>query len=214
VSSRSPKPKGLRERNKEDKLARIERAARYLFSKYGYEGTTTRKIATRAGIGIGTLFVYFPEKRDVLFHLFKSDVVKVKDDAFGALPDDGTLLDRLMAVFGRFFDYYEQDRSLSRVFIKEMGFMSDRDRPAMATFSTELTIALTKEIMRAQARGEVAADLQPLKAAVPIFAIYFASLVSWLGGMVPERDNALLFLRSNLEHLYRGLAARPSTPSA
>jgi AcrR family transcriptional regulator len=61
----SPETKSLRERNKEDKLARIEHAARRLFSKQGYDLTTTREIAERAGIGVGTLFVYFPEKRDI-----------------------------------------------------------------------------------------------------------------------------------------------------
>ena len=57
---------GQRERNKLDKLGRIKDAARGLFLAKGFDDTTTREIATRAGAGIGTIFVYAENKRDLL----------------------------------------------------------------------------------------------------------------------------------------------------
>jgi len=203
----SPKIKGLRERNKEDKLARIERAARYLFSRHGYDETTTRKIATRAGIGIGTLFVYFPEKRDVLLHLFRTEILDVKNAAFDNLPD-GLLVDRLMVAFGRFYDHFEKDKPMWRVFIKEVGFVSDRQRETQQRFTFELTNTLAAIVGQAQAKGEVDASVQPIRVAFPIMAFYQWSLIGWLGSMVPDRQAALALLRSNLEFLYRGLVAR------
>jgi len=207
----SPKLKGLRERNKEDKLARIERAARKLFSSQGYDATTTRQIAERAGIGSGTLFVYFPEKRDLLFHLFSSDVRGVKQAAFADVPE-GTLVDRLMFVFERLFDYYGRDLALSRVFVKEMGFISDRDRPATNSLALELMTALAGLITDAQRRGEVDRAIEPMLAAYQIFCSYFAALVGWVGGTMPVRQNQLVMLRRGLELLFRGLAARASSP--
>ena len=47
---------GQRERNKRDKLLRIKNAARELFVSKGYDDTTTREIAIRAGVGMGTVF--------------------------------------------------------------------------------------------------------------------------------------------------------------
>ena len=47
---------GQRERNKRDKLRRIKAAAWELFLDKGYDATTTREIAVKAGVGLGTVF--------------------------------------------------------------------------------------------------------------------------------------------------------------
>jgi AcrR family transcriptional regulator len=201
------KQEGLRERKKREKLERIERAARVLFSENGYDKTTTRKIAQEAGIGIGTLFVYFPEKRDLLFHLFSSDVRVVKERAMSALPE-GTLLERLRFVFTRYFDYYAQDKSLSRVFIKELGFIADRDRLAMNSLTMELMTSFVDMIKDAQEAGEIDPTMFPPAIAYHVFCLYHAALVGWLGGTAPVRETTFSMLMLNLEMLHRGLAPR------
>jgi hypothetical protein len=60
-------PRGRRERNKEDKLRRIKQAARKLFVANGYDEASTRQFATRAGVALGTLFLYAANKRHLLF---------------------------------------------------------------------------------------------------------------------------------------------------
>ena len=47
---------------KEQTRDKILRAARKLFVGKGFDQTTTRHIAARAGIAVGTLFNYFPSK--------------------------------------------------------------------------------------------------------------------------------------------------------
>jgi AcrR family transcriptional regulator len=69
----APAPRRLRERNKQEKLARIERAARLLFTQKGFERTTTREIAQRARVGAGTLFLYAKDKRELLLRMFRAD---------------------------------------------------------------------------------------------------------------------------------------------
>src|SRR5215472_18786691 len=59
-----------RERNKLDKLKRIKAAARELFLEQGYDSATTREIARRADVGLGTLFSYASDKRDLLFLIY------------------------------------------------------------------------------------------------------------------------------------------------
>jgi AcrR family transcriptional regulator len=44
---------------------RISEAAQRLFAAQGFEATTTRDIAREAGIGVGTLFNYFPSKEAI-----------------------------------------------------------------------------------------------------------------------------------------------------
>lgn len=212
----TPQPKGLRERKKQEKLARIKQAARELFSKQGYEKTTTRQIADRAGIGVGTLFVYFPTKRDLLFEMFRSEVRGVNEAAFADLeaelvgaPETG-LVDRLIFVLERFFDYYERDKDMSRVFIKELGFVTERDRAAMNSLANELVASLADLIGEAQRTGQVDPGVVPFVAAYTVFCLYSASLIGWLGGTVPVREMQVGMLRGALELMYRGLAVRPA----
>ena len=58
---------GQRERNKLEKLRRIKEAARALFISKGFDETTIREIASVAEVGLGTVFVYAENKRDLLF---------------------------------------------------------------------------------------------------------------------------------------------------
>jgi AcrR family transcriptional regulator len=47
----------------------VLRAAELLFTRRGYAGTTMNDVAQRAGIGVGTLYHHFPDKRAVLLEL-------------------------------------------------------------------------------------------------------------------------------------------------
>nr|HMR12026.1 helix-turn-helix domain-containing protein [Polyangiaceae bacterium] len=75
----------LREQKKQAKLAAIEEAARSLFRSQGYARTTTREIAERASIGVGPLFVYFPEKTDLLFFVFSHELERVANRALDSI---------------------------------------------------------------------------------------------------------------------------------
>jgi AcrR family transcriptional regulator len=47
----------------------ILEAATQIFDKQGYDSTTTTHISERAGVSIGTLYQYFPDKESILFAL-------------------------------------------------------------------------------------------------------------------------------------------------
>jgi len=56
--------------------ARILKAARRMFGKYGYHGTTTRMIAREVGIDISTLYYHWGEKGD----LYESVILDINTD--------------------------------------------------------------------------------------------------------------------------------------
>ncbi|MGC7093638.1 TetR/AcrR family transcriptional regulator [Amycolatopsis lurida] len=58
------------------KRAEILAAAAQEFASAGVDGTSTADICRRAGIGSGTLFHYFPTKRDIFHALFRDDLVR------------------------------------------------------------------------------------------------------------------------------------------
>jgi len=53
---------GRREKAKQEKRERILAAARELFAEHGVNGVTTQQIADRAGVAIGTLYLYTATK--------------------------------------------------------------------------------------------------------------------------------------------------------
>jgi AcrR family transcriptional regulator len=54
-------------------------AAAVLFAERGFDGTTTAAICRGAGIGSGTLFHYFPDKRSIFHALFADDLAKTEE---------------------------------------------------------------------------------------------------------------------------------------
>src|ERR1700692_4090483 len=93
-----PNELGLREQNKVEKSQRIRTAARQLFSKHGYETATLRQIAKRAHVGLGTLFNYAQDKRDLVFLIFNEELAAVTDEALRATETQERLLGKLIGL--------------------------------------------------------------------------------------------------------------------
>src|ERR1700730_18603578 len=94
-----PSRLGLREQNKVEKRQRIRAAARELFSKHGYEVATLRQIAKRAHVGLGTLFNYVQDKRDLVFLIFNEELAAVTDEALSAAQAHNSLVDQLIDIY-------------------------------------------------------------------------------------------------------------------
>jgi AcrR family transcriptional regulator len=80
----TPKPVGRRAQNKDSIRKRIVRAALDLFQTKGFEATTTKAIARKAGIAEGTVFNYFRTKEDIALYFFEQEV----DHAIAAVREN------------------------------------------------------------------------------------------------------------------------------
>jgi AcrR family transcriptional regulator len=168
---RSPEA-GLRERNKERKREALVRAGRALFLAQGFEETTTRAIAAKAGVASGTFFLYFREKRDLLFHLFQEEASRVQEDAFASEPKDAPLVQRLTHVFGRFYAWYGRNPRLSRVFLKELIFQEEGEAYPMMSFTMAFVLRLAELVADAKAKREVRASVDAMQAATQAVSLY------------------------------------------
>jgi AcrR family transcriptional regulator len=70
--------------------AGIQEAAAAVFAQRGYTGATTAEICRAAGIGSGTLFHYFGDKRSIMVSLFADDQAAT-DDLVATLDEDDAL---------------------------------------------------------------------------------------------------------------------------
>src|ERR1044071_4069549 len=72
-TSKARKP-GKRAQSKQAIRDRIVKAALTLFQTKGFDETTTKAIARKAGIAEGTVFNYFPTKEDIALHFFNHEL--------------------------------------------------------------------------------------------------------------------------------------------
>ena len=79
VSRRAATKEAIREK--------IVKAALSLFQSKGFDATTTKAIARKAGIAEGTVFNYFKSKDDIALHFFEQEV----DSAMAAVRDNPRL---------------------------------------------------------------------------------------------------------------------------
>ena len=78
---------GKRAQSKQAIRDRIVKAALTLFQTKGFDTTTTKAIARRAGIAEGTVFNYFRTKEDIALFFFEEEV----DHAIASVRDDPRL---------------------------------------------------------------------------------------------------------------------------
>ncbi len=145
----------------EDTRARILTAALDLFRERGFEATTMREIASRAGVALGAAYYYFDSKDSIVLAFYdqaQQEMTPQLEQALSSTSDLKTLLDRILRIK---LDYFESSRS----FLGALAAHTDPEKP-LSPFSPQ-TREIREKDMRffAQAllasRVRVPADLEP-----------------------------------------------------
>ncbi|MBS0411467.1 MAG: TetR/AcrR family transcriptional regulator [Proteobacteria bacterium] len=177
-------PVSRRERNKQEKRARIVEAARQLFQEKGFAQTTTLEIAEAADIGTGTLFLYARSKEDLLILVFKDEMLETAMTAFARLRAEDPLLDQLVQVFDAMASHHERDRDLAKILLREIMFPANGDRLTdIAELMDAIFAGLAALLTTAQAAGILRAKFDPRLVAENLFSNYFMDMLEWLRGL-------------------------------
>ena len=105
----------------------------------------------------------------------------VAQRALATLPKRGSLLDEFVHVYGAMIVFHERDPELARAFVKEMLFVSGRNRASVFEYIDGLDAQLAARIEFRQVRGELDASAPARLVAENCFALYIARLQKWLG---------------------------------
>lgn len=182
-------PLGRRERNKQEKRARIVESARRLFQEKGFAETTTLEIAEAADIGTGTLFLYARSKEDLLVMVFKDEMLETALNAFASLRQGDALLEQLMQVFAAMMSHHERDRDLARILLKEIMFPADDDMSGdIRELMESIFDGLGRLLMSARAAGVLRKEFEPRLAAESLFSNYFMDMLEWLSGRLTKPE--------------------------
>lgn len=203
-----------RQKAKDLTRERVRKAAWALFSEVGYDATTTKAIAERAGVAAGTVFVHATDKADLLRSVVYVELERIVD-AGAAEVGDGPLVDEWIALFSRLLGFYGQNRRVSEAFLSvTMAPALDGMHSGYALEVTTRFLGLLASLVeRAKTRGEVRDDVGAFLAAQAAFALYFSVLSAWLQGFT-STDGAVASLRDLLALLVRGLGAAPDKKNA
>jgi AcrR family transcriptional regulator len=202
---------GLRERNKRDKLKRIKDAARMLFIAKGFDDTTTREIAMRAGVGLGTVFVYAENKRDLLFLIINDQLDEVTQAAQAAIDSTASLIDNLLKVAELHYRFFGEQPALSRLVLREMIFYETGAQAGRFQNTRQHLIELFgRAVGLAKAQNGITAKESPSFVGWTIFSIFQVELRRWLSSDDLDLDAGLKAFERALVLFINGLKPTPT----
>jgi AcrR family transcriptional regulator len=201
---------GLRERQKADRLRRIEAAAKAVFHEKGYDAATTREIANRAEVSIGTLFAYARDKRDLLTMVYREDLYDLTATTFASVPEQAPLLDQLIHMFEPRYAYWNSDTALARYALRETFvaiYPIDGESSAGAAAAPEqfLSEKLIDLIVNAQRSGSISTNDDAELIARVVLDIYLSENRAWLANPEPLQHEGVARLRAALELAMRAV---------
>jgi AcrR family transcriptional regulator len=204
---------GLRERQKADRLRRIEAAAKAVFHEKGYDAATTREIAARAEVSIGTLFAYARDKRELLTMVYRDDLHDLTMATFASVPEQAPVLDQLVHMFEPRYAYWNSDAALARYALRETfaaTYPVRGESSAGAAVAPErfLLVKLTQVIANAQQTGGISDNDDPELVARVVLDIYLSENRAWLATPEPLLREGVARLRAALELALRAIVAR------
>lgn len=166
---------------REQTRAQLLAVAREAFAEQGFEGTTIRDIAKRAGVATGTVFVHFADKHALLAAIFEEGLAEVLEEAWATLPRR-SLRKQLLHLAGRLYAFYAGRPALARVIVKESLFMAGEPGAALDRQRLTFLARVMALFEEAKQRGEQPEELDVAEATRLFFSLYFSTLVAGLRG--------------------------------
>ena len=194
------RPAGRRAQNKAAIRKRIVTAALTLFQTKGFDATTTKAIARRAGIAEGTVFNYFRTKEDIALHFFEQEV----DQAIASVRENprmrkAPLEEKLFALVHSQLEFLAPyEKFIGAAFIhalkpaSPLGIFSHRAQELRHRYVGFVQELLDESLPKNQS--------SPLTFLAPeVFWIYYlGALLYWLHDSSPGKQNTLAFLDRSL----------------
>lgn len=174
-------PGTRRQRQKAETRGLILDAARNLFEEHGFERTTMRELATKAEVGLGTIFAHFPDKGALLISALLEDLAQTDHTIVETLPVEAPIREQIMHVARAGFGYWCRRPALSATMLREMWFIrgpsATKRREETDGFLTFVYLLLAG----ARRRGELRGDIDLRQTAEALYSFYIGSLIRAAG---------------------------------
>lgn len=108
------------ERTRHELLA----ASELVFGERGFEHASIAEITRRAGVALGTFYVYFPHKQAIFIELVDELGERLRETLHAAVDGKQTRLEKERAGFRAFFEFAGKHRNLYRI-VRQAEFVDE-----------------------------------------------------------------------------------------
>jgi TetR/AcrR family fatty acid metabolism transcriptional regulator len=153
-----PKPLTRRQEASELKRSEILRAARTVFAQKGYWDTVVDDIAVEAGIGKGTLYLYFPSKDQVYLAALLEDARALDRLTRERMAAQAAWREKVRAYMEVRMEYFESHQDFVRIYMTEFRNRCMQGKPVapeVHQLAQEGETQLAQVFAAAAAKGEV-----------------------------------------------------------
>jgi TetR/AcrR family transcriptional regulator, mexJK operon transcriptional repressor len=191
----------------ENRRACILKAARCVFARQGYADTVVEDIAGQAGIGKGTLYLYFKSKEEIFLAALSEEARRLENLTRERMQASPTWQAKLQAYVDVRLEYLESNEDFLRIYLAEIRSMMVRGRRMSSDFFQcvrESEDHLAQVFAAAIAKGEIR-QVDPAMAALTLSDLTRGLMERRLLGW--SRPSGSADARFGLDLLCRALAA-------
>lgn len=172
-------------------------AAKEVLRERGAAAMTSRAVAERAGVAVGTVFLHFASTTKLFEALLDEQLGAALPRAIATVKARG-LVPRLCHVARVLFESYDAEPALSRLYLANTLF--SEGEVTVDPRLGELEAWVATEVEGATAAGAIE-PIEPHLAFLWFFSLYFSLLVAGLRGHL-RREQQLALLKAGLTRLF------------
>lgn len=139
-------------------VVRLFVAAADAFADKGFHATTTRDIASRAGLSPAGVYVHFASKEDLLFQLSRVGHEGARDALASAAAQAGSPTDALQEVISTFAQWHAEQHQVARIVQYEFRHLAPEHQREVLTLRREIDAVVEGIITAGVESGEFVVD--------------------------------------------------------
>lgn len=162
-----------------ERKGKIIEAAKKSFSLFGYKGTTVDRIAKIAGVGKGTIYLFFENKEELLHEIVKTlanEMKRVAEEAMAA--SNNTLFDRLHAGMYAVLMYRKEHELLMKLSAEFREIGTPVAQEALDALEDEV-VAYLKTVLEKAIELKTIKPCDPEITAYVMFRFYVLLIFDW-----------------------------------
>jgi len=148
-------PKIVDEQMREATRHRIMREAASEFARLGFDQANINVIAEQAGIGKGTIYLYFENKRDLFLSMLRSIAQEQLAVIRVALAAEGTFRQRLERLYRAFAHLAEEQSDNFNVYMSALYGVNRAFQSEATRLLRDYVAVIALMLEQSQARGEI-----------------------------------------------------------
>ena len=160
-----------REKKKEDNRLRLIRSAARSFAAQGIKGANINLISVGAGLGKGTVYNYFPSKKELFLAVLEWAGGRLEARLEQLDGDSPETRDRLKNLITVLLAFYQTQAELAKLLIRTAAAHPVEHQQALLKAFDPLLSRFKETLEEGRDKGEIKTDLDPFLSAITLWGM-------------------------------------------